>query len=508
MSVRSLYLLPLLLTLVSACQESVQNARLEPVVPSIYPDYVGVTVPVNIAPLDFCMSDEEVQLVDAVVTDAHGNRLHGQGVASTSFDAADWMNLLSANVGDSLQVVVSAKKDGQWTTYSTFCIYVSSDSIDYGIAYRLIEPGYEVFSKMGIYECRLSDSRQRALLENTEFQGCVNCHSFNRGNTSAMSLHVRGPHGATLLTQHDAMVACNTATSATLGTCVYPYWHPSGRYIAYSTNTTRQVFHICDPRRIEVFDSASDLQVYDTETNELIVPDVLKQDSVWETFPAFSADGRTLYFCAAKALPQVTAQLDSVRYCLCSISFNPENGTFGSKIDTLIDAPACGKSVSMPRPSYDGHHLVYTLADYGQFPIWHHEADLYIVDTDSLGLCPQDLGRNMTSVNSQDTESYHSWSSNSRWLVFSSRRDDGLFTRPYFVHVDVEGRESKPFMLPQSNPRHFYRNLFMSYNVPEFITSPVPLDHHEAARLINDEYRKPFGVRGVDATSGASPIKK
>ena len=98
----------------------------------------------------------------------------------------------------------------------------------------------------------------------------------------------------------------------------------------------------------------------------------------------------------------------------------------------------------------------------------------------------------MTGANSDDTESFHNWSTNSRWLVFSSRRDDGLFTRPYFCHVDAKGVVSKAFMLPQRNPRRFYRERFLSFNVPDFVISPIQFNTHKACRIINDETRKRF----------------
>jgi hypothetical protein len=79
--------------------------------------------------------------------------------------------------------------------------------------------------------------------------------------------------------------------------------------------------------------------------------------------------------------------------------------------------------------------------------------------------------------------------------VLSSRRDDGLFTRPYFCHVDAKGVVAKAFMLPQRNPRRFYRERFFSFNVPEFISVPVPFDSRQASRIINSESRKDFGVR-------------
>ena len=508
--------------LLAACTETVSDAKQETAQPQIYPDYLGVTIPVNIAPLNFGMADEKASLVDAVITDRHGHSLHSQGDESVDFDIDDWHALLhSLSFGegrgfDSLSVTVSAKYDDGWHTYRPFSIYVSPDSIDYGLCYRLIEPGYEVWSKMGIYERDLSSFDERALIENTQFEGCVNCHSFNRGNPADMSLHIRGPHGATLLC-HDEhpspntqFTAYNTKTDQTLGLCVYPYWHPSGRYIAYSTNTTRQLFHSADKNRIEVFDEASDIQVYDVEKNELLLSPLVKQDSIYETFPVFSADGRSIYFCAAHggdgsgvqtgehAQNRPLCALDSIRYNLCRSDFDPATGTFGDHIETIIDAAhgaplslgeGRGASISFPRPSYDGRFLCYTLSDFGQFSIWHHEADLYLLDLQT------GESRPMTGANSDDTESFHNWSTNSRWLVFSSRRDDGLFTRPYFCHVDAQGTVTKAFMLPQRNPRRFYRDRFFSFNVPEFIINPSRFDGSKASRIINSDSRTNFGVR-------------
>jgi hypothetical protein len=477
--------------LLTACTtETVSDAKQEKNQPHIYPDYLGVTIPVNIAPLNFGMDDETFLLVDAVITDSKGNTMHSQGEESVDFDIDDWQELLDKNRGDSLSVTVSAKYEDGWHTYSPFHIYISSDSIDYGICYRLIEPGYEVWSKMGIYERDLSSFDERPLIENTQFEGCVNCHSFNRGNPADLSLHIRGEHGATLLRQNNGpMTAYDTKTDQTLGLCVYPYWHPSGRYIAYSTNSTKQLFHAADSNRVEVFDEASDLQVYDVNKNELLLSPLLKLKDVYETYPVFSADGRSLYFCAAKALPENSHSLDSIRYNLCRIDFNPETGDFGNRIDTIINAEAQNKSVSFPRPSYDGRFLCYTLSDYGQFSIWHHEADLYLLNLSTGESSP------MTKANSKDTESFHNWSTNSRWMVLSSRRDDGLFTRPYFCHVDAKGNVSKAFMLPQQNPRRFYRERFLSFNVPDFIIAPADFDGHEASQIINDESRQKIGVR-------------
>lgn len=466
--------------LASCSMERVDNATMVYSQPDIYPDYVGVTIPVGIAPLDFTMRSDSVLLVDAVFTGSVGGELHAQSEESTSIDPEAWQQLLTQNVGGSLFVQVSAKFPEGWRTYTPFGIEVSGDSIDYGITYRLIEPGYEAYTKMGIYETRLSDSQERALIENTQFRGCVNCHSSRQGDTRYLSLHVRGEHGATLI-QHPgkqgSLTAYNTKTPETLGSCVYPYWHPSGHYLAFSSNNTRQGFHAGGKKIIEVLDLASDMQVYDVERNTLLLPETLRGDSAFETCPAFSPDGKTLYYCVArpKDYPQ---EIKQMYYNLCSLSFDAQTGTFGHDVDTLVFAEAQGKSVAFPRPSYDGRFICYSLADYGYFHVWHAESDLYLLDLQT------GESRPMTEANSPDAESVHSWSSNSRWLVFGSRRDDGQFTRPYFCHVAEDGTVGKAFMLPQRQPKRFYEGRFMSYNLPEFITSPVPLDNKRAEQLI------------------------
>ena len=127
-----------LLLFLAACTETISDAKQETALPSIYPDYLGVTIPVNIAPLNFCMADEQVLCIDAVITDRKGDSLHSQGEEAVDFNLNDWHTLLAQNRNDSLSVTVSAKYADGWHTYSPFSIYVSPDSIDYGICYRLI----------------------------------------------------------------------------------------------------------------------------------------------------------------------------------------------------------------------------------------------------------------------------------------------------------------------------------------------------------------------------------
>lgn len=479
--------IPLLLALLlAACSPQVHDAASSKALPAIYPDYVGVTVPASIAPLDFQL--EGAEALDVRLTAPDGTQLRSYGKPYTCFPEKKWTMLLEKSVGDSLKVSVSGLQGGKWTTYRSFGIFVSPDAIDYGLTYRMLEPGYEIYSHMGIYERDLSSFKQRALLENTQFDGCVNCHASMRGKPEDFTLHIRGAHGATLLSLDGELNAYETRTDSTLGFCVYPYWHPSGRYIAYSTNNTRQGFHVQPDKIIEVFDLASDLQIYDVQKNQLISAPQVKQEGLWETFPVFSADGKTLYFTRAAQI-SIPSELPLSHYNLMKVSFDPETGTIGEDVETVIDAHAMGKSITFPRPSYDGKYLMYTLCDYGTFSIWHHESDLWLLDLETGETRP------LEEVNSADTDSYHNWSTNNRWFVFSSRRDTGSYTRLYIAHFGEDGKAGKPFMLPQRNPAAYYEDLFYSYNVPDFVTGPVPLDRIRAQKAINAPERVPFGFR-------------
>ena len=189
---------------------------------------------------------------------------------------------------------------------------------------------------------------------------------------------MRDKYAGTYLIDGDKIEKLNTKTEQTISPLVYPSWHPSGKYVAFSVNQTSQSFHSNDKNRVEVFDSQSDVVVYDTEKHEIISTPAIRTKEAFETFPTFSPDGRTLYFCTAEAR-SMPHEYSEVKYNLCSIAFDPVTRSFASEIDTLYNVRENGKSVSFPRVSPDGKFLLFTLSGYGNFSIWHKDADLYIL---------------------------------------------------------------------------------------------------------------------------------
>lgn len=451
--------------------------------PQLYPDYVDVTIPVGIAPLNFAMADDSVTTVYVDVKGGNGGTLHAEG-AYADFDISEWHQLLADNQGGELTFTVCAEKNGRWERYQDFQIHISPDSIgEWGITYRRIPPGYEMYGRMGLYQRDLGSFDETALIENSWSVGtCVNCHTANATNSDQYVFHARGDYGATAVSINGKMETLQSKNDSLGGAMVYPYWHPGGRYLAFSTNKTSQMFHLSGRKRIEVYDSSSDVFVYDTETHTILA-DTLIMKRLWaENTPAFSPDGRWLYFTTARRQVYPT-DFDQERYSLCRVSFDASTGRIGQSVDTLVNARLTGKSVTWPRPSYDGRYVMYTQADYGYFSVWHPEADLWLLDLQTGET------RALDEVNTARAESLHSWSVNSRWFLFTSRRDDGLYTRVYFSSVDEHGHVTKPFMLPQRNPKDYYRRLLDSYNTPDFCLRPVPTDTAVVIRHLRNSER-------------------
>ncbi len=438
--------------------------------PAIKPDYSGIIIPPNIAPMNFAVT-EPGESYFVRISSGKGKAIEiSSEKSSIEIPLPSWKKLLGENAGSTLSISVSVKKDGKWQQFQAILNKIAEQKIDPYLFYRLLLPGYESWSEISIKERNLENFDESSLIENSIVdQNCVNCHSFNQGKTSSFMFHVRGSMGGTYFVTKDGLKKFNLKTKEMANGAVYPRWHPSGKFVAFSSNKIVQQFHSSELKKIDVTDLASTIILYDVDKNELMDAGLENNNRYMDTYPEWSPDGKFLYFSRAAQVGK-TFDYRDIRYNLYRAKFNPGTRKFASP-ELIFDASSKGKSASFPRISPDGKRLVFTYHNYGSFPIWHKDADLYLINLQTMEARP-------LRSNSDFADSYHSWSTNGRWLVFSSKRDDGLTARPYIVYFDETGNEQKPFILPQEDP-FFYDHFLKTYNIPEFADSKIELNPGE-----------------------------
>lgn len=454
--------------------------------PRIWPDYTATVIPPNMAPLDFRIEEPGKRYL-VRFSGARGQPFEvWSRTGRVVIPAGAWKRLLEENRGGGLRFDVYVRAgDGHWSRYETITNTIAAEEIDGYLAYRLIDPVYSIWSVMGIYQRSLAGYDESLVLANGSFDnGCMNCHTFLRNGTATMAIQVRPgrvAYGAgMLIVRNGAVTGVDTRTQFSPSPAAYLSWHPSGRVLAFSVNKVRQFFHGATAEVRDVMDLESDLGLLLVDSKTVTTTPSISMPDRLETYPTWSPDGLYLYLCSAPLLwsggdrlpPERYAE---VRYDLMRISYDVEKGTWG-EVETVLSARQTGKSITLPRISPDGRWLLFCMADYGCFPIHRESADLYMMD---LG-----TGRyTRLEINSAQSDSWHSWSSNGRWIVFSSRRLDGLLARPYFSYVDQEGEAHKPFLLPQKDP-DFYDGYLETYNLPELIKERIGVRGEGLARVI------------------------
>ena len=454
---------------------------------TIHPEYGSTVIPYNIAPLNFGYQDEGKAYITELKAGEQSLVMKGK---STDWKVKEWHKLLEANKGKAIEVNTYIETDDGWEKYRPIKWQVAEEPIDPYISYRIIAPSYVTYEELSIRQRNLTNFDEQIIYNNMllsdDVNGqCINCHHYRNYKTDNMQFHVRQHKGGTMLVNNGQVKKINLKTDSTISAGVYPAWHPTHNLIAYSINDTGQSFHTRNNNKIEVQDLKSDLILYDIDNNEV---SFIEHDTLeWEVFPAWAPDGKTLYYNSAHYEIQNYAGrereiIDNYRnfhYNIYRKSFDPATKTFGPA-EMVLNADSLGKSATLPRISPDGRYLLFGMAEYGCFHIWHKDADLYMIDLQTMAL------RNMRELNSNDVESYHSWSSNGRWILYTSRRDDGGYTRLYIAYFDKQGRAHKPFILPQEDP-YFYNDYYKSYNVPEYMIEPVTITPQEFARYIDTE---------------------
>jgi len=463
--------------------------------PSIRPDYRGTVVPPNIAPLNFVIEEPGTDCVVRI------HAAHGKGIklrarnSQVAIPMGPWRRFLAANRGQEFSIDVCVRADdGAWKRFQPIVNTIAGDEIDDYLFYRLIKPIHVTYVDVNIHQRDLRTYSETAVVENRSFgSACVNCHTFAPNHPDRMILQTRGSedgvnYSGTIVVHDGRVDKVDTAALAKAGQldrgrigkamAAYSAWHPNGKVVAYSANNILQFFHAVGEVR-DVFDRESDLALLHVDANQVSTsPDISRPDRL-ETFPTWSPDGRSLYFCAADPLPE--KQYRKRRYDLMRIDYDPMSGDWG-ELEAVLLSEDTGLSIIEPRVSPDGKWLLFCMCEYGAFPVHQSSSDLYLLNLET--------GKHhRLTVNSPRCESWHCWSANSRWIAFASKRRDGIFSRVYFSYVDESGHAHKPLILPQKDPT-FYDRFIKTYNVPELSSAPAPFKSRTLGRAIRSQGTK------------------
>lgn len=141
-----------------------------------------------------------------------------------------------------------------------------------------------------------------------------------------------------------------------------------------------------------------------------------------------------------------------IRYSLYRVPFN---GGRGGKAEPIAGAADNGMSNNFPKISPDGKWVVFVRCRNGQ--LMRPDSELYIVPL--MGGRARRMRCNTSRMNS-----WHSFSPNGRWLVFSSK-SRSPYTQMFLTHIDANGNDSPPILVENATAAN------RAVNIPEFVNT-------------------------------------
>jgi hypothetical protein len=463
----------------------------------ISPDFTGITIPPNIAPLHFSLKDCQTLCVAEISSENGGTIVVWGKKGNFNVSLSAWHNLISNNCGKPLLITIFQKTEhGPWLKYVTIKNTIASDPIDNFCTYRLLNYQYNYSSDLRECQRDLTTFDEKVLVNSRNFAwGCVNCHTPFNNDPTCFVVQIRSNgYGSEML------MSSGTSLETLSSRFGYAAWHPSGKLIAFTVYKVEQYFHSTGKQFIDVYDDFSDIVIFNTETRKIVPMPILSRNEILETWPAWSSDGQYLYFCSSPVLwidhsQEPPENFNKTKYSLLRISYNEKINTWG-EIDTILSPGETGLSVAQPKISPDNKFCLFTMQAHGAYPHSQVSSDLYLMDLETRQY-------KKLPINSEYNESWHSWSHNGRWILFSSKRGSGIFTHLFICYIDSLGNAHKPFILPQSDPE-FYDSFTKCYNVAEFSIKPVQFTERQLLNAIKTKYKTTILAGSAQQTANPS----
>lgn len=476
----------------------------------VFPNYTAddLVLPVNIAPLDFMVSEERLPQAATVRLEAFAAQTAEDGAPAAALDVKlrrkggrlecrfpveEWHRCLQQAAGGHVRLGFRNRKGQPLAEAPVLRWQISADAIDPYLVYRLSAYDENPCKYLEAEERCLENFDTRLLMDNRRTGGqCFNCHASAQNDAACMSIHLRGEGGGTLLYQQGGFRKINLPDGFPNLRLAYPAWHPSQRFIAFSSARIQVYPHTNIYKTQDLIaDTLGRLLVYDLESNRLLPApsDALaaaEHNARYEvSFPVWAPDGGRIYFCRAEKTHftdtlSIMENVARFRYHIAAMDFDTATGTFSLPYTVCTDSAS---SLSLPAIDPGGRYLVVTRLPVGSFPS-QNGGELALIDLNlrgADGLCPL---LDIPALASPDGEKSHQFSANGRWMVFGSKRLNGSTAAVYISHFDREGRFHAPFILPQASG-DFYTKQLRTYLFPVLNRTAVPftLDEWTAAAL-------------------------
>ncbi|MCK4416862.1 MAG: PD40 domain-containing protein [Candidatus Latescibacteria bacterium] len=332
---------------------------------------------------------------------------------------------------------------------------ISKHPVDNYVVYRLVLPQFQAKKTPDTFIRDLRSFEVKPFLL-ARRQYCFSCHVFSAkaGTEGMLALKMR------IMDEKKSAAGLGVfnMASAKGQRLLFPFPHPGFTYVAWNSEgnklaiSANQAFSSLTPIVFEAQEleySFSDIAVYDlSEECSFLLPGANSPDYL-EIYPAWTPDGKQIVFSQAKA--GVSARV--IKYNIYVVDYNDGKG---GKAVPVAGVSYNGKSNYYARFSPDGKWMSLCMADQGS--LIESSSDIYLLSASLEG-----QAHRLECNADYAADSWHSWSSNSRWLVFATKRDDGVFARFYLTQIDDKGHASPAVRMPLKDPT------LASFNIPEFL---------------------------------------